>query len=466
MYPKHMTEPLIEMNAVGRKRLKSQYDDYMSQEFSRPDYESNTSNLDSSDDLDSSILNKPIQKPKQLTRLSTVKPINFFCKKFLPIFFMVMISTLLIVFDYELCFISAESHSIVLNKSSSIPPQQKNQYQIGKTYASYLNNESDIVEIKKQQDGTQNAIYQTFILSMLVNYTQFENANRNTIFNKLLITNSSDQLKVTTTSPDRKRILLPQAWFSYQYWQSKANYNNNTKEEQCSLLSSVNTSLTNIPLWIMNLNEAGRGRSGNGVCDNDYGLKLELPQDQFCYSSILIRQIQTSVEFNNSKYNGQIILDLHTLTSNITNMYFYGSNNIQTVLPRIKTQQLNLIFENSTNKELKNNITIKLYRPVENCTVENVNEVTYNSQDKCKMDLYGVISNDMILHYVQGIEYIDRFYINIQTEEKLPQIKNLADKVIQITINNIAINIDFTDAQNITCKKTDGNSYQIACYKS
>jgi len=114
-----------------------------------------------------------------------------------------------------------------------------------------------------------------FPMSIVFNYTSVENLRKTTTFSSLSFTTGGEgqladggaAIVVTITNPSRKRITTDYAWFNYNFWQAKFNYKQGKGDSirMCrkgneDSVRSANESLSNMPVWFLNLDEAARGR--------------------------------------------------------------------------------------------------------------------------------------------------------------------------------------------------------------
>ncbi|EFO64896.1 Hypothetical protein GLP15_4247 [Giardia lamblia P15] len=158
----------------------------------------------------------------------------------------------------------------------------------------------------------------TFFFAMLLNYTAYPNANKRSSLVAINITgNRADTtgskgngigstVSLHISNPNRKRIYVTEPWFDYGYWKNKTQYNLITESD--------------IPLWLVDMKEAGRGRQGKRICTADYEAEIAVLSELFQISPLIIREFAgESISISNIVARGEIVLDL---ASHIQNRRF------------------------------------------------------------------------------------------------------------------------------------------------
>ncbi|KAE8302046.1 hypothetical protein GL50803_008516 [Giardia duodenalis] len=212
-----------------------------------------------------------------------------------------------LVIDANFCGTNANTHSVSLSASTTL----------GTNGLTSLLYQTEI----PTYDGGYDSIHfsvpdtnefnpkDTFSFAMLLNYTAYPNANKRSSLVALNVTGNradttgnkansiGNTVSLHISNPTRKRIYVTEPWFDYGYWKDRTQYHLITESD--------------IPLWLVDMKEAGRGRQGRRICTADYEAEIAVLSELFRIDPLIIREFAgESISLSNIIASGEIVLDL------------------------------------------------------------------------------------------------------------------------------------------------------------
>lgn len=209
-----------------------------------------------------------------------------------------------LIIDAKFCGTNANIHSVSLSSTATLGTNGLTSL-LHQTEIPTYDGGYDIIVRSTPEVDTFNP-NGNFSFAMLLNYTAYPNANRRSSLVALNITGNRAEspssmagstVSLHVSNPNRKRIYITEPWFDYGYWTSMAQDHPTTKSD--------------IPLWLVDMKEAGRGRQGRRICAADYGAEIVISSELFQIDPLVVREFAgEDVTFSNIVVRGESILDL------------------------------------------------------------------------------------------------------------------------------------------------------------
>lgn len=210
--------------------------------------------------------------------------------------------------DAKFCGTNASTHSVALSTTIAFSTNGLTSLLYQKETPTYDGGHDNIVLSAPNTEAFKPK--GSFHFAMLLNYTSYTNANRHTSLVSFNITGdgtssannsrgsvTGDTVILQISNPNRKRMHITEPWFDYGYW---AHVN------QDQLIDK-----SNIPVWLVDMREAARGRQGGRICATNYDAELTISNKLFMIDPLIVREFAgENIRFSNIVTRGDIIFDL------------------------------------------------------------------------------------------------------------------------------------------------------------
>lgn len=248
-----------------------------------------------------------------------------------------------LIIDAKFCGTNANIHSVSLSPTTVFTTNSVTSLLYQKTTPVYDGGYDNIVfwvptTEKFKPKGS-------LFFAMILNYTSYPNAHKHTSLIQFNLTgngiNSTQQsnkdnviggtVMLHVSNPNRKRLHITEPWFNYKYLEA-------INRDQLIDKSAI-------PMWLVDMKEAGRGRQGRRICTTDYGVELFVSNERLQIDPLIVREFAgENVRFVRIVARGKLVFDLaaHTRSKKL-NVHLSETDITELYLPK-PPKIINAIF--------------------------------------------------------------------------------------------------------------------------